>query len=331
MINNGPPTVSVVMGVYNGGRFLREAVKSVLGQSFRDFEFLIVDDGSTDDTAGMLREFSDPRIRVITNERNEGLTRCLIKGCREARGKYIARMDADDISYPNRFQKQVDFLDTHERYAVVGTQYHILDDKGKTRATSSYFCSTEEIQEDIWRRSPFAHGSTMFVKEKIAGCGGYRNLFRYTQDYDLWLRVVERHKTANLPSVLYGLRYHRASITLQRLYFQLRFADLAREFARIRAGTGSDPIMRGDIEQIQAKIESWRPNGLLQNMKIRSDSASQLLSFMAPWGRPSDVFALWLTALCNNPLNGDAWSFLISSPLKSRLRRIIRNRMRLET
>jgi len=310
------PKVSVVMGVYNGGRFLREAVESILGQTFEDFEFLIINDASTDDSAEIMEHFSDPRIRIYENSRNEGLTRCLIKGCNEARGKYIARMDADDISYPMRFEKQVAFLEGHQEYAVIGTQCHFLDDIGKVRAISAYFCTDEELKQDVWRRAPFAHGATMFVREHIMEFGGYRELFRYAQDYDLWLRVMERCKVANLPDVLYGLRYHRKSITLQNFYLQAQFGDLAREFAQMRAKTGSDPITRGDIELAQAKIESWHTNGLLRSMGIRSERAMQLLDFMVAWGKLSDIFAIWLAALCNNPLNGKVWRFLLSDSLR---------------
>lgn len=328
MAANTTPKVSVVMGVYNGAKFLREAVESVLGQTFGDFEFLITDDGSTDQSADILRQFSDPRIKVHTNAQNEGLTRCLIRGLSQARGKYIARMDADDISYPTRFQKQAEFLEAHPDHAVVGTRCHYLDSEGKARAISGHLCTSDELGRDVWRRCPIAHGSAMFSRKYIMACGGYRELFRYAQDYDLWLRVMERYRAANLPDPLYGLRYHLESITLRSIYLQSQFVELARDFARMRAEVGSDPIMQGDVEKTRARIESWGPDGALQSMRIRSDSALRLLGFMVPFGRFSGISALWLTALCNNPLNAGVWKFLFSDPFKSRLKKAIRNRLR---
>lgn len=321
------PVVSVIMGVYNGAGYVTDAVQSVLDQTFDDFEFIIVNDASTDATAGILREFSDRRMRIITNEKNEGLTRCLIRGCNEARGKYIARMDADDVSYPERFEKQVEFLDGNPDYAAVGTQCHFLDTKGNTRGVSDYPLAYEDIGFDIWRRCPFAHGSTMFVREAFIACGGYRESFRYAQDYDLWFRVIEKYKAANLPDVLYGLRYHRGSLTLQKLPFQHAFVELAREFARERGERGTDPILRGETEQLKRRIDSWRKTGFLEKRKIRSESALQLLDLMIDLGTVSDVVHLWFAAAANNPFNKRVWKFFHSTAFRVRMKRGLRNRL----
>ncbi|GAB4339685.1 MAG: hypothetical protein Kow0099_14980 [Candidatus Abyssubacteria bacterium] len=328
MANKGNPEVSVVMGVYNGERYVRQAVESVLRQTFRDFEFIIIDDGSTDGTAEIIRGFDDPRIRIITNVRNEGLTRCLIKGCEEARGRYIARMDADDVSYPHRFQRQVEFLEANPDCAVVGTQCFFIDDKGNERARSSYACSHEEIKEDVWKRSPFAHGSVMMVKSRYEECGGYREPFRFAQDYDLWLRLLEKHNGANVPEVLYRLRYHRDSVTLKRICLQSRYAELARQFARMRAETGSDPLMRGELEGVRATVASWTSGGLFQRLKMESNGALEVLEFMSPWGRISDMSMLLLAALCKNPLNLRAWRFPVSGPMRKRLDNACKYRLR---
>jgi hypothetical protein len=327
MASDSAPKVSVVMAVYNGERYVRQAVESVLAQTFRDFEFIILDDGSTDGTLGILREFDDPRIRIIRNERNEGLTRCLIKGCGEARGKYVARMDADDVSYPERFKKQVEFLEANEEYALVGTWCEYIDSDGRARKVCGYPCSDEAIREDIWVYNPFAHASIMFVREAIEKSGGYRELFRYSQDYDLWFRVLEKYKGANLGERLHGFRYHRASITFQRLHLQNCFADLAREFARMRQETGADLIVLGAVAETEARIRSWLPKGLGSRMNIRSECALQLLDFMVSWGKVSDLFALWVAAVCNNPANRRVWRFLFSSPFRGRLRTGLRHRL----
>jgi glycosyltransferase involved in cell wall biosynthesis len=321
------PKVSVVMGVYNGEEFLRTAIESILDQTFEDFELLIVNDGSTDQTEQILNGLSDPRIRILDDGQNKGLTRRLIEGCNEARGKYIARMDADDISFPERFQKQIDFLEKNPDYAVVGTRCHFLDSKGKARRFGSHYCTDEEIKWDMCLRSPFVHGSTMLVREYLLACGGYREEFRYAQDYDLWLRIAETHKVANLPDILYGFRYHRLSITMQRLYLQSKFGEMAREFARMRALVGNDPISLGKLEEVQARIASWAPQGLRERMKIRSDSALQLLSFITPWAKLSDVASIWLGALLGNPLDKEVWKFPACEAFRSRMLTAIRNRL----
>jgi glycosyltransferase involved in cell wall biosynthesis len=286
----------------------------------QDFEFIIVDDASGPRTEEILRSYKDERIRLFRNEDNEGLTRSLNKALEEARGKYIARMDADDISYPSRFQKQVLVLDSHPNYAVVGTQCEILDSRGGTHGVTEYCCSAEDVKKDVWRRSPFAHGTTMFVRQNIMNVGGYREIFRYAQDYDLWLRVLEKHDGVNVPDVLYGLRYHLKSVTLNKFFFQSSFSEMAREFARTRREKGADPLMQGDSERIQQRIESWQPRGAVESMRIRADSAIKLMEAMVHWGTLSDVFRLWLTALANNPFDSRVWKFLSSDPLRYRLK-----------
>lgn len=316
----GLPLITVIMGVYDETTYLRSAIDSILEQEQEDFEFIIVDDGSHRPTRDILSGYSDERIKVLRNEKNEGLTRCLNKALKEARGKYIARMDSDDISYPMRLHKQAQFLEGHPEYAVVGAQCEILDSRGESHGVTDYFCSAEEVKRDVWRRSPFAHGATMFVREKIEATGGYREVFRYAQDYDLWFRVLVQHEGTNVPDVLYGLRYHLGSITLRKLFFQSSFMELARELARMRAEEDSDPIMRGDMAEIREKIDSWQPKGILQSMKIRSDSALKLLDAMVHWGTITDVSKLWLTALANNPFDSRVWKFLSSDPLRFRLK-----------
>jgi len=115
------PKVTVLMPVYNGEKYLNEAIDSILGQTFKDFKFLIINDGSTDGTADILKSYKDSRIKVTNNEKNIGLTKSLNKGLKMAKSEYIARMDADDISLPTRLQKQVEFMDSHPKVGVCGT------------------------------------------------------------------------------------------------------------------------------------------------------------------------------------------------------------------
>jgi glycosyltransferase involved in cell wall biosynthesis len=129
------PKVSVVMSVYNGEKYLCEAIDSILNQTFENFEFLIVNDGSTDRTLEILQSYRDPRIKVINNERNIGLTASLNKGLKIAKGEYVARMDADDVSFPHRLEQQKAFLDRNPRVAMVGSWAEVIDESGKTQET----------------------------------------------------------------------------------------------------------------------------------------------------------------------------------------------------
>ncbi|RJP72846.1 MAG: glycosyltransferase [Candidatus Abyssobacteria bacterium SURF_17] len=312
------------MSVYNETQYLRSAIDSVLAQTFPAFEFLIVDDGSCRGTKDILATYTDRRIRVFVNRTNIGLTRSLNLAISQARGKYITRLDSDDISYPSRLQRQFEFLETHPDYSFVGTQCAFLDPEGRIRQISKYPCSDEEIKKYVWKNSPFSGASVMCVKHDLVECGGYRELFQYAQDYDLWLRVTEKFNVANLADVLYGIRYHRRSITLQKFFLQSNFAELARRFALMRAETGSDLIMRGEFDRVKEEIASWHPDCILDGMRIRSASALKLLEFIAPWGRLSDVFSLWLTSLFNNPLDQKVWNSIVSGPVGLRLKKMLK-------
>ncbi len=125
------PKVSVIMSVYNGDKYLREAIESILNQTFTDFEFIIVNDGSTDNSLEIIESYDDERIKTINNKKNIGLTKSLNKALKFAKGKYIARQDADDVSLPNRFEKQVEYLDSHPEVALVGTSVYLIDENGK--------------------------------------------------------------------------------------------------------------------------------------------------------------------------------------------------------
>lgn len=226
--------VTVLMSVYNGGRYLREAIGSILNQTFRDFEFLIINDGSTDSTREIISSYDDYRIRLINNEVNIGLTKSLNKGLAAAKGKYIARMDADDISLPTRLQKQVEFLDEHFTVGLVGTAVVQIDEKGRTVVEIPLLTESAKIQEELLFGNQFCHGSIMFRKECVEKAGKYREEFKYAQDYDLYLRMAEYYELSNLNDFLYKWRLVVNSISVSRKLKQDRYAILARKCAKER-------------------------------------------------------------------------------------------------
>jgi hypothetical protein len=201
----GDPKVSVVMSVYNGARYLRRAIESVLAQTYAEFEFIILNDGSTDDSSEIIQSYADPRIRYV-EQANVGLPAALNKGIGLSRGTYVARMDADDVSLPSRFARQVQFLDEHPNYAMVGTSCRVIDSEENVKFVMRHPCEDVHIRWLLLFDSPFVHSTMMFRRDAIQAAGLYRaERGYYVEDYDLWSRVLARYKGQNLaePLLLY--------------------------------------------------------------------------------------------------------------------------------
>ena len=197
------PIVSVVMSVYNARAHVREAVESMLRQTYDDFELVVIDDGSTDGSGDLIRKFNDRRIRLV-QQSNSGLAAALNHGVTLARGRYIARMDADDVSEPDRLRRQVNLLNARPEVAIVGTSFEVIDERGGHLYTFWALPHDEDIRRQLLVRNPFGHGTVMIRKEALVAVGGYRLVA--IEDYDLWIRVLHEHRGANVPDVLYRWR-----------------------------------------------------------------------------------------------------------------------------
>ncbi len=214
------------MSVYNGEKYLSEAIESILNQTYSNFEFLIIDDGSTDSTRQIILSYDDYRIRLIENDSNIGLTESLNKGIDFARGKYIARMDADDISMPERLEKQVDFMESHEDVAVCGSWAIIIDEKGKAYDSFKNPEHSIEIEAALFFYNPIAHPTVLMKKGIVNFVGNYDSFFLKTQDYDLWIRLfLTGYSFYNLQETLLIYRNHKQNITNTNLDVQLYYAD----------------------------------------------------------------------------------------------------------
>src|SRR4029077_1113562 len=227
------PIVSVVMSVFNGERFLREAVESILAQSFRDFEFIVIDDGSTDRTGEILNRYqrSDPPVRVYYQE-NRGLIDSLNRGCELARGKYIARMDADDIAVRNRLMWQGGFMEKHPEVGVVGGTIECINSTGKSVRTYRHPIRDREIKSALLRGGVgFCHPTVLMRREVLVSVGGYRKVVVHAEDYDLWLRIADRFQLANLGAVVLKYRLHPYQICVRAC----REMALTRRAAQIAA------------------------------------------------------------------------------------------------
>lgn len=211
----GSPLISIVMPVFNAGRYLPQAVESILSQTFGDFELIAVDDGSHDDSPGILRDYQkrDPRVRVITRP-NTGIVGALNDGLGASRGELVARMDSDDICMPDRLEKQVRFLAENPDHVLVGSQVLLIDPDGSPLCAKR---DTEYTHERIdWahlnHRWPLVHPTVMMRRAAVSSVGGYRTKYQWLEDLDLFLRLAEVGKLASLKDILLHYRLHTGSV-----------------------------------------------------------------------------------------------------------------------
>ncbi|MEM0993255.1 MAG: glycosyltransferase [Bacteroidota bacterium] len=202
--------ISVVLPVFNGAKYLRTAVESILNQSYSDFELLVLDDASTDDTIAIIESYEDKRIRLLKAEKNEGIVARLNEGIRQAKGKYIARMDADDISMPHRLERQIQFLQTHSMVALVGSNAYLIDEQNRQQRQATQLpLSSESIQVRLLFKTAFLHPSVM-IRTEIVRSFLYDVDFQFIEDYELWLRMKE-HLLANIEEPLLYYRFHASN------------------------------------------------------------------------------------------------------------------------
>jgi glycosyltransferase involved in cell wall biosynthesis len=259
------PLITVLLPVKNGMPFLSEAVASILQQTYRDFELLIIDDGSTDETTSYLKSLRDPRLRIRRNEQSQGVARCLNQGLALAATPFIARQDADDISEPERLGRQLAYLTDHPECAVLGTQGWMVDEAGNKLQPFPWRPTGEaEMAAALRVASPFIHGSVLLRREAVKEVGGYREEIRYAEDFDLWLRLANKYKLANLPDSLYRYRVHGGQVCTanqQQASLDSWLCLVLQAERQCRGGEDSLSIL--DEKQLAAIKERriWRPRG----------------------------------------------------------------------
>ncbi len=265
--------ISVVMGVYNGADMLAVTLDSILAQTYSDFECIVVDDGSTDDTPRILTAYAsrDPRFRAITQP-NAGLTRALIAGCAAARGTYIARHDAGDLSHPHRFELQIRALDADAELAFVScwTEYAGPDLEPLYTARGAGQAVKPIRIVDLRREhgvtdGPTHHGSVMFRRDAYERAGGYRPQFYYGQDWDLWYRLAEEGTFQMVPEVLYTARVTSDSISSSSRATQERMARLSHMALLARSRGESEATILEEAAQLQpghGRLRRSRAGGL---------------------------------------------------------------------
>lgn len=305
------PAISVAMSVYNGERFLSEAIESVLAQTWHDFEFLILDDGSRDRSLEIIQRHAaaDPRIKVIARE-NRGLVASLNQLLAEAQAPLVARMDADDICAPQRFERQIAFLAARPDHGVIGSLSYDIDENGEffPLYTGEHPLTHEEFLQHIAVNGPLlAHPTVMYRRDVVLAAGGYHAAFRHCEDYDLWLRLAHRTKIANLPERLLRYRHYAGQVSNRHALEQQIGVAVSRLAYQERQAGRPDPTDHLDalppIEQLDAlfhrkgaasEVRAHVARALLYS---RSEMAGQgfelLLEHVEEGGRGAE---LWRTA-----------------------------------
>lgn len=267
------PLVSVVMVLCNVERFLAEAIESVLGQTFREFEFIIVDFGSTDNSKSVALNYAAKDSRIKFHE----IAHCSLVTARNAacfltQGKYIAIMDADDVAVPGRIALQVEFMEKHLEVGVLGGVTECIDAKGRALDLQSHYFPTgdREIKRALASCCPFCQPTVLIRREAFVTVGGYRPAFAQAEDYDLWLRIAEHFQCANLPQVVLKYRIHPYQISMQKRE-QQTLCVLAAQVSRTLRQKGLADVLDSVEEITDDRLCEWGMTHSVQQRHIISD------------------------------------------------------------
>lgn len=307
------PRVSVVLSVYNGAEHLREAVDSILNQTFIDFEFIILDDGSTDHTWEILTDFDDPRIVLVRNQENMGLTKSLNEGLGMAKCEYIARQDADDISLPERLAKQVEFLERNREVGLLSCAFVEIDEEGRSVSIQRLPAGNSELQARLLISNCFCHGAAMFRRECLESVGAYREEFDFAQDYDLWLRISEKYKVANLEDALYEWRLRTDAVSITGRPRQYGYHFLAQDLAKERRKSGVDKLasLHREARHISIQQEFTKHKAEQKRAAAYDYFAWSVRLYRA--GNIGASLNLLSRAVINAPLERELWVRLLRS------------------
>ena len=313
---SGTPTVSVVTAVFNGAGELDETMASVLGQVDCPLEYILVDDGSTDGSAAILDGWAarDPRV-VVVHQQNAGLTRALIRGCRLARGDYIARQDVGDSSLPGRFSAQAALLRQDAGLAFTACYHQLVGPRGEALADPATGLGAApnrlENRDGSSLPSPH-HGTVMFRKAAYLQAGEYRPEFYFAQDVDLWSRLIEVGDLAYVPRVLYQVKFDLASITARHRPAQEKLRSLAAEATSLRRAGKSE----ADVLGLASAIRPGGPADLqAQGARDGRAAAAYFVGSCLAQRRDPRARAYFIEALRRDPLHFKSWYKLILAAL----------------
>lgn len=312
------PTISVVMSVYNDEKRIRISVNSILNQTFKDFEFIIVNDGSTDSTGDILNRLADQdsRIRLIHQE-NTGLTQALIRGCAEAQGEFIARQDADDYSHPDRLAQQLAKIQSHPQIGFVSCSTQYVGPQEEPLSIIKRAESPEQATQELFhaRQGPAAHGSVLFRKSLYEAVGGYRSEFYFAQDSDLWLRMAEKSQFASVAPVLYVHRREIQSTSGASRTIQSRFGELGQLCKAARLQGKSESSYLEEAKQLRGQLLIQKAQKQVPDNRALAKAAYFLGSQLVTNGDRRALGYLWYTVRLN-PRHWKGWLKLIQAILQ---------------
>jgi glycosyltransferase involved in cell wall biosynthesis len=300
------PIVSVNMSVHNADAYLDVSVSSILAQTFADFEFIIIDDGSTDSSAAILADFAkrDPRVRIETRS-NKGLTKSLNEAIQMSQGELIARMDADDVAKPDRLRIQGEFMRAHPDVVLLGGGYELIDSAGRLLTKIIPPGDDATLQEHaLSGRTPICHPLAMMRRDAVINVGGYDDSMVVAQDLDLWLKLGEVGKLACVPEILLQYRQHPDSASEQKQAMQIQNMRLACERACARRGISRE--FKGET--------GWRPTA--NDRKSRQRFALQYGWWAFNSGQRKTAIIYGSKAIAARPLSADGWRLLLCSAIK---------------
>jgi glycosyltransferase involved in cell wall biosynthesis len=310
--------ISVLMPVYNGERFLREAIDSVLSQSFTLFELILLNDGSTDESENIILSYKDERIVYVKNERNLGLIAILNKGIELCKGKYIARMDADDISLPDRFKRQIEFMESNPNCAVLGTNYINFSDSFEVKLVGPE--TSDEIKTHLLFSCCVCHPSVLIKKESLMQLDVFYNKdYKYVEDYELWTRLIENSTIYNLQVPLLKYRHHTAQVSNANRIGQISTSNKLRANYLTSSGFGyTDEQLEahnliGSNEKLTNKnqlqqVNNWLLNLLEQNAKLHFANHEVFKKVISKY---------WIDTCGNTSLGLTAYRFFNKSELSN--------------
>jgi glycosyltransferase involved in cell wall biosynthesis len=309
-----PPKVSVVMGCYNCEGTVADAIRSIQAQTLRDWELIVIDDGSTDNTASVVRQLAvqDPRIRMF-QQPNRGLTLTLIDGCRLAQSPIIARQDADDRSLPDRLSRQYEVLCEQPAVGLVSCFADYIGPENEYLSTVTRpkdpFEATRCLLDE--RMGPPAHGTVMFRKAIYEQVGGYRRPFYYAQDSDLWMRMAEVSQIAYVQESGYQFRWHGDSITGTGRALQEEFGRLGQECRKARRQGTSEAYLLAEVDRLRtttiAQRQSSSPSAAERTVKHSQLAMNYFIGTQLVRNKDVRARAYLQSVLRERPWHWKAW------------------------
>jgi glycosyltransferase involved in cell wall biosynthesis len=300
------PTISVLMSVYNGERYLAAAMDSILSQTFRDFELIVIDDGSKDSSPAILQDYAKRDARVkLTLRDNKGLTATLNEAFAQSRGRYLARMDCDDVALPDRFARQVQLLEADPDVVCTGGYFQLIDGAGRLLTTLQPPTDNDAIQAKLLAgHNAICHPCAMIRRQAMETVGGYDERFKTSQDLDLWLRLGEVGKLANVPAPVLKFRLHESSVSETKRQQQRQMGRMACEEAWKR---------RGLTGMTYEADEPWRPGS---DCESKHRFALQYGWWAFGSGQRKTALYYATKAIAAKPLKSGGWKLIACALLK---------------